>query len=656
MGQKQVQRNSSFRFQIDNFSKKEAAIKSQTFMSHGCEWFLCIYPKGDSRSDVHLPMYLHIENPKSLGSEWTYQFVLLNQSNKELYRSPIGRSLYCAKSTGWGFSQTFPHRNLRKKGFLEKDRLIVEVYISRVEVVSEKKKTVDINGFQVLASQVSLKRICFFVTSARKIFTEHPDIAEDFKPKNQVVKKEYMNVLLNLVETLNKPSQNHSETELSNAESNLSELMEQGFKLEWLKSKLDEVSLMRKKADADVQQLDERVKNLELMNLDLKTKLEEVSLERKKSDDADTSRVQQLEECFKNLEMVVLDLKVKLGKEEAKSSADGFLLVDEPSFRFEIDNFSEKEIAMVSKVFVSGGHEWYLGVYPMDEYYLYDNYLSVYLHATNSKPLGSGWQRTANFYFLLLNQSNNVLYRSYVQEHVDFHAESLTWGIQQTLPLSLFQEEGYLENDKLIVEVYIQIVESFDGEREDVSEKKETVDINGFQVLASQVTPTRKIFAEHPDLAVDFKLKNQVVRTEYMNVLLNLIETLNKPSQDHSETELSNAHSKLSELTEAGFKLEWLKSQLGKVSLKRKKPDADVQQVDERVKNEMMKLDFKLDCLKTKIEEVSLERKKSDDADGSRVKEMEGRIKNLEMMVSDLKAKLGKEKAISSDDGFLLIN
>ncbi|CAL9236625.1 unnamed protein product, partial [Arabidopsis halleri] len=322
-----------------------------------------------------------------------------------------------------------------------------------------------------------------------------------------------------------------------------------------------------------------------------------------------------------------------------------------PSFRFEIDNFSEKEIAMVSKVFVSGGHEWYLGVYPMDEDYPYDNYLSVYLHATNSKPLGSGWQRTANFYFLLLNQSDQVLYRSSVQEHVDFHAESLIWGIQKTLPLSLFQEEGFLENDKLIVEVYIQIVESFDGERGDVSEKMETVDINGFQVLASQVTPTRKIFAEHPDLAVDFKLKNQVVRTEYINVLLNLIETLNKPSQDHSETELSNAHSKLSELTEAGFKLEWLKSKLGKVSLKRKKPDADVQQIDERVKNEMMKLDFKLDCLKTKIEEVSLERKKSDDADGSRVKEMEGRIKNLEMMVSDLKAKLGKEKAISSDDG-----
>ncbi|XP_010413017.1 PREDICTED: MATH domain and coiled-coil domain-containing protein At2g42480-like [Camelina sativa] len=172
-----------------------------------------------------------------------------------------------------------------------------------------------------------------FVTLARKLFTEHPDIAEDFKPKNQVVKTEYMNVLLNLIETLNRPSENHSEIELSNAHSELSELMEQGFKLGWLQSKLDEVSLKRKKADADVQQLDERVKNLEQMNLEfkldcLKTKLEEVSLERKKSDDADGSRVKEMEARIKNLEMVVSDLKVKLDKDEAKSFADDFELME----------------------------------------------------------------------------------------------------------------------------------------------------------------------------------------------------------------------------------------------------------------------------------------------------------------------------------------
>lgn len=70
-----------------------------------------------------------------------------------------------------------------------------------------------------------------------------------------------------------------------------------------------------------------------------------------------------------------------------------------------------------------------------------------------------------------------------VEQHIVFNAESLSWGFQETLPLSKFQEKSFLEKDKLIVEVYIQIVQFFDGY---VSE--ETVDINGFQVLASQVS------------------------------------------------------------------------------------------------------------------------------------------------------------------------
>ncbi|CAH2058360.1 unnamed protein product [Thlaspi arvense] len=183
-------------------------------------------------------------------------------------------------------------------------------------------------------------------TSVRKIFAEH------------VVKTEYKNVL-------------------SNACSKLSEMAEVGSKLDWLKSRLDEVSLKRKKADdvegsrvqkleeriknlelmdsglkmdglrsnleeillerkksydaneSRVQKLEERVKNLEMMELNVKLlKLEEVSLERKKSDDADDSRVQQLEESFKNLEMIVSDLKVELDH-ATKSSVDEIFLVEE---------------------------------------------------------------------------------------------------------------------------------------------------------------------------------------------------------------------------------------------------------------------------------------------------------------------------------------
>lgn len=56
-----------------------------------------------------------------------------------------------------------------------------------------------------------------------------------------------------------------------------------------------------------------------------------------------------------------------------------------------------------------------------------------------------------------------------------------------------------------------------------------------------------------------------------MNVLLALVETLNKPQHSLTETELSNARSDLVELTEAGFKLIWLKTMLDEVSLDRNK-------------------------------------------------------------------------------------
>ena len=130
----------------------------------------------------------------------------------------------------------------------------------------------------------------------RKIFTAHPDIALDFKPTIQEVKTAYMNVLLRVIKTLHKPPKSLSETRLSKASSELSELMKVGFKLDWLRLKLDGVSLERKKTDVDasqVQQVEERVKKFE----------------RKKADDTNVSRAKKVEERVKNHELMELVLK-----------------------------------------------------------------------------------------------------------------------------------------------------------------------------------------------------------------------------------------------------------------------------------------------------------------------------------------------------------
>ncbi|ESQ29433.1 hypothetical protein EUTSA_v10023616mg [Eutrema salsugineum] len=258
------QKQMSFTFEIDNFSEKETVISSPQFSSGGCEWFVKVYPNGLGIKD-HLSLYLFVANSESLRLGWkrraSYSLVLLNQSSKEIHRTfESSCSLFCAQVPGWGRAKAVPLKKLQEKGLLEKNKLIVKVQLKVIEVVDEAqvtgKETMDIRGFQVLYSQAF---------SVSWIFEEHPDIAVNFKPKSQLVKTTYMNILLGLIDTLNKPPHSLSETELSNAQSVLIDLTEAGFKLDWLKTKLDKVSLERKKTNADrtqVQELEEHIKKL----------------------------------------------------------------------------------------------------------------------------------------------------------------------------------------------------------------------------------------------------------------------------------------------------------------------------------------------------------------------------------------------------------
>ncbi|XP_019100718.1 PREDICTED: MATH domain and coiled-coil domain-containing protein At2g42480-like [Camelina sativa] len=213
-----------FRFEIDNFSEKKGAIASQTFISGGCEWFLYVYPKGNNLCEDYLRLYN--ANSKSLGSEWKGSahcyFSLLNQSDKEIYRSSTDLALYPfgAKAPSCVFATALPLSKLREKGLLEEDRVIIEVYIKVVKAVSKKKETVVDNiSSQDYASQVEL---------VRKIFAEHPEVAEEFKPKKQVLNA------------------------LRNACSKVSELVAEVKVHDWLKSKLNDFSSESKKADDDL--------------------------------------------------------------------------------------------------------------------------------------------------------------------------------------------------------------------------------------------------------------------------------------------------------------------------------------------------------------------------------------------------------------------
>ena len=69
------------------------------------------------------------------------------------------RRLFCAETPSWGLGRTLPLTKLQEKGFLEKNKLTIEVYMKVFEVVHQGKSTendvLDYNGFNIIASQVS---------------------------------------------------------------------------------------------------------------------------------------------------------------------------------------------------------------------------------------------------------------------------------------------------------------------------------------------------------------------------------------------------------------------------------------------------------------------------------------------------------------------
>jgi hypothetical protein len=263
-------------WEIGNFSERKNPMASRQFSSGGCKWYVTVDPEGFLGCD-HLTLFLCVGDRNSLKIGWKrramYCFFLLNQSGENLYSSSGQIRTFCNEASGWGVQTTVPLTKLREKGFLKKNKLTVQVFMKVAEVVHQGKPTandmLDFGRFQITASQA-----CRFAETIE----QHPDFAVDVIGKNQELKTAHKDLLLGLIETLSKSPQNLSVAELSSARSQFTELTEAGFKLDWLKPKLKEDSLERKEALPDgssVQELEERLKKMELTLCDLEAKLEE---------------------------------------------------------------------------------------------------------------------------------------------------------------------------------------------------------------------------------------------------------------------------------------------------------------------------------------------------------------------------------------------
>ncbi|CAN7113483.1 unnamed protein product [Brassica rapa subsp. narinosa] len=95
------------------------------------------------------------------------------------------------------------------------------------------------------------------------------------------------------------------------------------------------------------------------------------------------------------------------------------------------------------------------------------------------------------------------------------------------------------------------------------------------------------------------KLQDDVLRTRYMNLLFSVIKRLyHKPLSDLTEDELSKASLELSDVTQAGFSVEWLASKLEKVTLEKKTSEDRIRELEEEV--EKLKLTMSEEKVKLK--------------------------------------------------------
>ncbi|KAG2324806.1 hypothetical protein Bca52824_007534 [Brassica carinata] len=271
-----------------------------------------------------------------------------------------------------------------------------------------------------------------------------------------------------------------------------------------------------------------------------------------------------------------------------------------------IKNFSSLRCEKLhSDPFVAGGCKWRLCAYPKGNNV---DYLFLFLEVADYKSLPSGWRRQARYLLNIVNQSSSKRSRQNDAEKW-FDEKSPRWGRLSMFPLNEIQakESGFLVNGELKIVAEIEVLEVIGklDVAEEASTMTETMVVNGFQLLPSQVDFVSHLFERHPEISSEFHTENPNLRTGYMSLLLSLIETLRQPPHELLKTDLAKAHAALGSLTNAGFKLYWLEKKLDELSEKKEKEEAvefQMREIEEELKG------LKQKCLHL---EVQLEKQKS---------------------------------------------
>ncbi|XP_018484516.1 MATH domain and coiled-coil domain-containing protein At3g58360-like [Raphanus sativus] len=271
-----------------------------------------------------------------------------------------------------------------------------------------------------------------------------------------------------------------------------------------------------------------------------------------------------------------------------------------------IKNFSSLQCEkLCSDPFVVARCNWRLCAYPKGNNV---DYLFLFLEVADHDSLPCGWRRNVRFSLSILNQ--NTIKRSRKNDEQKwFVKESPRWGSVSMFPLNEIhaKESGYLVNGELKIVAEIEVIAAIG--KSDIAEETstiiETMDVNGFQLLPSQMELVSRLLERHPEIAY-FGAKNSNLRTGYMSLLLSLIETLRQSPHELSKTDLAEADAALASMTNAGFKLDWLEKKLDEMAEKKEKEEAGetrLQEIEEELKDLKQKCsDLEVQLEKEKIE------------------------------------------------------
>ncbi|CAL9216960.1 unnamed protein product [Arabidopsis halleri] len=156
---------------IKNFSSLPSdKIYSDYFLVGDSKWRLLAFPKGNASGiNKCLSMYLDVADSESLPDGWkrhtNFSITVVNQISEKLSAPQVSQNWFDQKSPNWGFPLMLPIAKLVDKndGFLVNGNVKIVAEVGVLEVVGKSDvlvetlllhESIDVNGFQVLHSQV----------------------------------------------------------------------------------------------------------------------------------------------------------------------------------------------------------------------------------------------------------------------------------------------------------------------------------------------------------------------------------------------------------------------------------------------------------------------------------------------------------------------